>query len=145
VVGEVERRDAADRRRAERLEAEHGVRVQTLRGADRDHEQGKGADLIRRARHVGADRVGVVEHQQRRPRRLARVFQRALNRRRRPAARRVQHGRPAAVHLLGELGDEPGLADARNAGQRDDRTGVRHGVLPALQQPGELGGAADER
>ena len=53
-------------------------------------------------------------------------------------ARRIQDRRPAALDLRGELGREPGLADAAGAADERNSGPSPLGLSPALAQPKQL-------
>ena len=95
-----------------------------------------------RGEHVAVGPVRVVDDDQGRARGLAGADQRAEHGLGRPGAGGVDHGAPGRVDLPGQLGRQPALADPALAVDRHERAGAHAGVLPALAQPRQLGGAA---
>ena len=89
--------------------------------------------------------VGIVEHEQRRTLAPVRGADRLECHVGGPGARGVDHGRGPPLDLGGELGGEPGLADARRT-EEERQPGVTGlGIRPALPQPAQLALAPGEQ
>ena len=122
--------DRADRRLVERVEHQHDARVAGLGDVGDGDDEGVTAELARRRRDLLARTLGVVEHDEQRAGSIAGLRENLF----RPRGRRVEHRRAAAVHLRGELGNQPALPDPLLAGKRDEPASARRAPRPSTPE-----------
>ena len=149
----VEGGDRPDAGGVERLEHERLVRLQScecgglLPGGQHEHRQAteRRREIAQRRAHHGGRAVGIVDHDQRRPPRLARPGDRRQRRLRGTGPGRVEDRRVLAMRLAGDLRGQTRLAHPVRAGDRHQRARTGRSALPARPQRAQLAVAPDQR